>query len=139
VTRLNPYLNFDGKAGEAIAFYQKALDATVNGPIMRYGDTQGMDVPPDQKDRVLHSELQIGGGVIMISDTHPGGAQPPTAALSIALHLNDVDEATRKFDALAVGGQVRQPLVDTFWGAKFGIVADPFGVQWMFNCELPKK
>jgi len=138
VTTLNPYLNFDGKAGEAIALYQRALDATPTGPIMRYGDAQGMDVPPQLKDRVMHCALQIGGGVLMLSDTHPGEAATPNGAVSVALHLNDVDDATRKFNALAEGGQIRQPLVDTFWGAKFGMVTDAFGVHWMFNCELPK-
>jgi PhnB protein len=28
---------------------------------------------------------------------------------------------------------------DTFWGARFGMITDKFGVSWMFNCELPKK
>jgi PhnB protein len=29
-----------------------------------------------------------------------------------------------------------QPLTDAFWGAKFGSLADKFGIHWMFNCEL---
>jgi len=45
----------------------------------------------------------------------------------------------RKFDALAEGGTVTQPLVDTFWGARFGMVTDPFGVNWMLNGELPQR
>ena len=138
VTSLNPYLNFDGKASEAITLYQRALGATPNGPIMRYGEVQGMDVPADQKGLVMHASLHVGGGVLMLSDTRPGEAATPNSAVSVALHLNDVDDATRKFNALAEGGKVLQPLIDTFWGAKFGIVADAFGIQWMFNCELPK-
>ena len=27
---------------------------------------------------------------------------------------------------------------DTFWGAKFGMLTDAFGVRWMFNCETRK-
>jgi PhnB protein len=139
VNRLTPYLNFDGKASAAIALYQKALGATANGPIMRYGEVPGMDVPPAQKDSVMHAELQIGGGVLMLSDTRPGEGATPNSAVSVALHLTDVNDATRMFDALAAGGgKVLQPLIDTFWGAKFGIVVDAFGINWMFNCELPK-
>jgi len=29
-------------------------------------------------------------------------------------------------------------LQDTFWGAKFGMLTDALGVQWMFNCENRK-
>jgi PhnB protein len=26
------------------------------------------------------------------------------------------------------------PLVDAPWGARFGMLTDQFGVQWMINC-----
>jgi uncharacterized glyoxalase superfamily protein PhnB len=26
-----------------------------------------------------------------------------------------------------------------FWGARFGMLVDKFGIHWMFNCELPKQ
>jgi len=31
------------------------------------------------------------------------------------------------------------PLQDTFWGAKFGMLTDAFGLRWMFNCEAAKR
>ncbi|MGH9888109.1 MAG: VOC family protein [bacterium] len=37
------------------------------------------------------------------------------------------------------GATVTMPLADQFWGAKFGMLIDKFGLPWMFNCELPKK
>jgi PhnB protein len=27
------------------------------------------------------------------------------------------------------------PLEDTFWGARFGMLTDKFGISWMLNCE----
>jgi PhnB protein len=30
------------------------------------------------------------------------------------------------------------PLQNTFWGARFGMLQDRFGVNWMFNHELKK-
>ena len=30
------------------------------------------------------------------------------------------------------------PLADQFWGARFGMFTDKFGINWMFNCYLPK-
>jgi len=37
------------------------------------------------------------------------------------------------FDALAEGGSLTMPLQDTFWGARFGMLADAFGIRRMFN------
>ena len=31
------------------------------------------------------------------------------------------------------------PLQDTFWGAKFGMLTDKFGINWMFNHDYEKK
>ena len=45
----------------------------------------------------------------------------------------DVD---RHFAALAEGGTVDEPLQDTFWGARFGMLVDRFGIHWMFNATL---
>ncbi len=30
-------------------------------------------------------------------------------------------------------------LQDTFWGARFGMLKDKFGVDWMFNYEMKKQ
>jgi PhnB protein len=138
VTKLNPYLHFDGTADQAIALYQRALGATTSGPIMRYGDVDGPTLAPEHKNRVMHAELRIGGGAVMVSDTQPGQAALATAAVAIALHFSDLHDMERKFDALAAGGKVTIPLGNTFWGARFGMLTDAFGVRWMFNGELKK-
>jgi len=31
------------------------------------------------------------------------------------------------------------PNQDTFWGAYFGMLTDKFGVNWMFNYDMPNK
>ena len=138
VTGLNPYLNFEGTADKAIAHYERALGAKVEG-VMRFGDVQGMETPPEHKNLVMHATLVVEGNKLMLSDGHPGSRVIAGDSVYIAIHFSgDLDDMARKFAALAEGGEVAQPLVDTFWGARFGIVVDPFGVRWMFNGELPK-
>ena len=138
ISNLNPYLNLDGTADKAIAHYERALGARTE-MVMRFGDAQGMEVAPEHKHRVMHATLQIGGGKLMISDSHPGQPVTATNAIYVALHFSDdLDDMARKFDALAQGGQVLEPLVDTFWGARFGMLLDAHGIRWMFNCELKK-
>jgi PhnB protein len=50
---------------------------------------------------------------------------------SLALDAKDVADGERMFNALAQGGQVRQPMIETFFAKKFGMLADKFGVGWM--------
>jgi PhnB protein len=134
IKSLNPYLNFAGAAAQAIKLYEIALGAKVE-QLSRYGDTPGMDIPPEHKQRVMHALLRLGEGTLMISDAPPGMPVPNQSNAHVALHFDDVQELTRKFEALAADGQVTMPLQDTFWGAKFGMLTDAYGIRWMFNCE----
>lgn len=142
IKALNPYINFDGTAEAAIKLYEKVLGAQVEGGIMRWGDIPATgDMPtcaPEQKNRVMHAQLKVGGGTLMVSDTmgpRPGG---PGGQVQVTLHFDEPDDLIKRFDALAVGGTVTMPVGDTFWGAKFGMLTDAFGVEWMFNCDLKR-
>jgi PhnB protein len=135
ILKLNPYLNFDGTADQAIELYEKALGAKVEA-VSRFGDNAETKVPPEHKNRVLHALLHIGAGVVMISDSMPGMPVPKESNVHITLDFDDAEEMKKKFDALADGGKVTMPLQDTFWGARFGMLTDPYGIHWMFNCTL---
>jgi PhnB protein len=137
ITKLNPYLNFNGTAEKAIELYKRALGAKPEN-VMRFGDAQGMPVPPDQKDRIMHAVLHVGAGVIMLSDTRPNEPVAPGGNAHVVLDFDSESEMAKSFDALANGGKVTMPLQDTFWGAKFGTLTDTFGINWMFNCEKKK-
>ena len=86
----------------------------------------------------MHAHLRIGEGEIMMSDSQPGMPVTTESNVQVALHFDDVADMSRKFEALAADGKVTMPLQDTFWGARFGMLTDAFGVRWMFNCELKK-
>jgi PhnB protein len=138
IKQINPYLNFNGTADKAVQLYQSALGAKVEN-IMRFGDAAGnMPVAPADKNRVMHAVLNLGAGVIMLSDTMPNQPVGADGNVHITLDFDDVEEMTRKFDALAAGGNVTMPLQNAFWGARFGMLTDAFGIRWMFNCEQRK-
>lgn len=128
--QLEPYLFFEGRCDEAIAFYRQALGAEVTA-LLRYKDSpeSGM-IPPGGEDKVMHANLRIGDAVMMLSDGRClGGAAFQGFALSLA--VADATEAKRLFTALAAGGQPIMPLEKTFFSPCFGMVADKFGVSWM--------
>ena len=53
----------------------------------------------------------------------------------MSLHLKDIAEGERIFNALAENGNVTMPFQKTFWSPGFGMCVDRFGIPWMVNCE----
>jgi PhnB protein len=131
--QVQPYLFFDGRCEEAIAFYRDVLGAEVT-MLMRYKDSPepqqpGM-LPPGAENKVMHANLRIGASELMASDGHCLG-KPSFQGFSLSLTAADDAEAERLFAALADGGQVQMPMSKTFFSSRFGMVADRFGVGWM--------
>lgn len=136
---ITPYLTVKG-AADAIAFYQKAFGATENARMPA----------PDGK-RLIHADITVNGGRILMSDEFPehgeecgGVVRAPTtsnpAGLAIALHYTkpaDIDATYRR--AMEAGCKSVQPPEDTFWQARFAMLSDPFGHRWMLNAPLPAK
>jgi PhnB protein len=138
IKSLNPYLTFDGTAEQAIKLYERALGAQVDGGIMRFGDAPPGAGAPGAEQRIMHAQLRLGKGTVMLSDSPPGRPPAKESNTHITLDFDDASDMSARFDALAAGGTVTMPHQDTFWGARFGMLTDAFGIRWMFNCELKK-
>ncbi len=130
------YLNFDGNCREAMTFYKECLGAELH--LMPFSEMPG-DHPPESKHRIMHARLAKGAMAIMASDTMPGMPLHQGNNFSISIQCDSQHEIDSFFAALSEGGKVTMPLQDQFWGARFGMVTDRFGIQWMFNFEHPKK
>jgi PhnB protein len=120
---LGPYINFQGRAREAFAFYHQVFGGE-------------MDVQPaDPKERVTHGWVQAEGVIIDGSDGHP--SYPVTAGDNWAIHYGSTDAelVKRVFDALAEGGLVKGPLAKQEWGGSVGWLTDKFGVNWMVSVD----
>ena len=127
---IQPYLFFDGRCDEAIAFYKKAVGAEV-AMLMRYKDSPEKSmVTPENSNLVMHSSVRIGDATVMMSDGH-GKGQPEFKGFSLSLLPSTAAEAEKLFKALGEGGKVQMPMSKTFFSSAFGMVADKFGVSWM--------
>jgi PhnB protein len=133
---LAPYLTVKGGL-DAIKFYENAFDA----------DPLSVTVADDGQ-RVLHAELEINDGILYLSDEFPeygaGGAMAPkaTGGTSVTIHIElktprQVDRMISQ--AVAAGATVIMPAADTFWGARYGRLRDPFGHVWSISAPLKKK
>lgn len=134
--KLVPYINFAGNAEEAMNFYADALGGNITS-IQRYGDSP---VPSDEnyKQKVMHGRLTFGDNLIMISDVFKGQEVSTDGNIQLSVDVAETEQMDTVFNKLAEGGKITMPLKDTFWGARFGMLKDKFGVNWMFNQELKK-
>lgn len=134
---VQPYLFFDGRCEEAIDFYREALAAEVT-MLLRHGDapTPAGTHPPGAERKIMHASFRVGGSEILASDGDVSGclgSNPPTApaGFSLALSVADRQQAEQRLAALAVGGEIVQPLIETFFSPAFGVVRDRYSVTWM--------
>lgn len=108
-------------AAQAIDFYKKAFGAE---EIMRM---------PGPGGTVMHAEIKIGDSIVMLADENPqwDSKSPLTlngTPVSLHVYVHDVDKA---FDrAVKAGAKVKMPVMDMFWGDRYGQVADPYGHSW---------
>jgi PhnB protein len=131
--QLQPYLFFDGRCEEAIAFYRQTLAAEVV-MMLRFKDSPepprpGM-TPPGSENKIMHARIRVGDTTVLVSDGCCTG-DPKFQGFSLSITVPTEDEAERLFAALGQGGQVQMPITKTFFSPRFGMVADQFGVSWM--------
>jgi PhnB protein len=117
---LTPHLTVRD-ADKALEFYKNALGAEILG-VARM---------PDGK--VMHASLRIGDSMLMLNEEMPeyGGPSPLSlggTGVTIHIYTDNVDQAFNR--AVSAGAQVKMPLMDQFWGDRYGMVADPFGHKW---------
>jgi len=139
---LNPYLNFDGNAEEAMEFYRSVFGGEfMGGGAMRWKDAPGCGegegkLSDADGQKVMHMALPVpGGSMIMASDIMEsfGQTHKPGNSFYIAIGPDSREDADRLFAGLSDGGEVEMPMADAFWGGYFGSFTDKFGVNWLIN------
>ena len=109
-------------AVEALDFYQKA-----------FGAEAGDRMPGPDGKSTMHAEMRIGNSTVMLTDENPKWEMKSPQTLGgtpASMHLY-VDDADKMFNrAVEAGCTVMAPLMDSFWGDRYGKVVDPFGHQW---------
>ena len=130
--KLTPYLMFNGDCEEALNFYSRTIGGEIKH-LSRFEGSPAESMSAD-KQKVMHATFEGNGITLMASD----GSQPVSNSANIHLCMDFKDTAAMDnvFNLLAEGGNITMPLQDTFWGARFGMLTDRFGINWMFNSEM---
>lgn len=131
--KLNPYLQFEGDAREAMTFYRDVFGGELT--ISTFGDFgadqhDGAALPADG---VMHGQLETAHGMTLMGSDLPPGQSAATPNGHLCLSGDEAALLTGWFEALSEGGHVDVPLERQVWGDLYGQVKDRFGVNWMFN------
>ena len=125
---LIPSIHFNGNCDEAINFYKDALGAEVKEINYAKDAPAGSDMDDLPPHFVMHSEVYICGTNFSLTD---GAKAPPAIGnFSYLIIYDTTEEVTATFEKLAVGGEIEEPLSDTFWSQLYGSLVDRFGVNW---------
>jgi PhnB protein len=134
-TPIQVYLTVKG--GDAASkFYQKA-----------FGAKELQRQFAEDKKRLMHCDLSMFGGNIMLSDEFPEMGQSDTLSpvtrggASATIHVNfrksaEIDRVMK--EAAKAGARITMPAADMFWGARYGRIVDPFGHSWSFGAPAEK-
>jgi len=135
-SRLNPYLNFNDNARQALEFYASVFGGTLN--LSTFADFGSSKDSPGA-DKIMHGQLETEAGyTLMAADTPPGMEFQGMHGFGVSLSGDDADVLHRYWERLSDGGTVTMPMQKQAWGDEFGMVTDKFGVPWLVNISQPE-
>ncbi len=134
-SKLNPYLNFNGNARQALEFYRGVFGGSLT--LSTFADFGGGGTP--DADRIMHGQLETEAGyTIMAADVTSEMEHHPAAGFSVSLSGDDGDALHSYFEQLAASGTTTMPLAKQAWGDEFGMCVDSFGIPWLVNISSPQ-
>lgn len=101
------------------------------------GDDDHPAGAPEYRDKIMHATFKSPSFTFMASDGRPG-KEYAEGPISLSIGMQDAAQAQRVFDGLGQGGNVEMPMEGVFWGSRFGMLTDKFGIDWMVSAPLEK-
>ncbi len=134
-SRLNPYLNFNGNARQAMEFYANVFGGNLSlSTFAQFGASDSPDA-----ERIMHGMLETDAGyVIMGADITSDMEYHPMTGFSVSLSGDDADILRGYWEKLSASGTATMPLQRQVWGDEFGMCVDEFGVSWLVNIAQPQ-
>jgi len=133
-----PFIMLDGKAEEAIRFYEEALGATIRFK-QTFGESPGGEkLSEEEKARLAHSVLRIGDTELFAADIDSDFPYKEGNQVNICLTTADVNQSKRFFEALQQGGQINIPLEEVHFSPAYGVVTDRYGVTFQIFTVKPQ-
>ena len=127
-TSVRPFLMFEGRANEAMAFYVGLIPNSDIVDVTRYRAGE-----PGPEGTIKFAVVRLAGQQVLFSDSFVSHGFTFTPSLSLFVDCESEADLERIFTALSEGGGVLMPLSNYGFSRRFGWVNDRFGVSWQLN------
>lgn len=137
MTKINPWINFNGNAEEAFTFYKSVFGGEF-AKIMRFKDMASAEfpVPENEGNKIMLIALPIGGGNVLLANDVPevlGRVNENENRSKIAVQAESREEADRLFAGLSAGGSVEGGMGESPFGSYMGMFRDKYGIEWIIE------
>ncbi len=142
MTTINPWINFNGNAEEALTFYKSVFGGEFT-KVLRFKDLASADFPVAEKEenKIMYIALPIDTGSVLIANDVPefmGKVNENENRSKISVRVETKEEADRLFEGLSAGGNVEGPMGDSPWGSYAGMFRDKYGIEWIIEYSSAK-
>lgn len=130
MSKVTPFLMFQGQAEEAINHYLSIFEDSKIISLVRYEEGG-----PEKVGKIAKAVFSISGQEFLCNDStiqHAFTFTPSISAFVECDSENEVEDAYRK---LLDGGQALMPIDNYGFSQKFGWVQDKFGISWQLNLK----
>src|SRR5260370_18686432 len=135
-SQLNPYLNFNGNAGQALEFYASVFGGTPT--ISTFADFAAAAGDSPGASGTMQGQLETPAGyTIMAADVTSDMEYHPPAGFSVSLSGDDA-ELHDYWEKLSASGTTTMPMQKQVWGDEFGMCVDQFAGSWLVNIPQPQ-
>jgi len=125
---ITPFLMFEGRAMEAIMFYQSVFDDVEVVFLNRFGPESN-----EWEGKIMQGLIRIGELNIMVSDSSVSHDFSFTPSTSLFIECESMDEQMRYYEKIKSKGAILMPIDDYGFSKQFAWVSDPFGFTWQLN------
>ena len=121
MTKINPWINFNGNAEEAFAFYKSVF----GGEVKKAANGMFISLPIGEHNMLIANNVPPEMGRVNENENRS----------KISISAESKEEANKLFYGLSAGGQVEMPIADSPWGSYFGMFRDKYGIEWMVDFD----
>lgn len=137
MVKIHPWINFNGNAEEAFAFYKSVFGGEFV-KVVRFKDLASAEfqVPEKEENKLMHISLPIGNDTMLIANDVPevlGRVNERENRSKILVSAESKEEADRLFTGLSAGGEVEGPMGDGPYGTYMGMFRDKYGIEWIIE------
>ncbi|CAD2079555.1 VOC family protein [Phocicoccus schoeneichii] len=125
---ITPFLMFEGRAEEAIMFYQSVFDDVEVVFLNRFGPESN-----EWEGKIMQGLIRIGELNIMVSDSSVSHDFSFTPSTSLFIECESMNEQMRYYEKIKSKGAILMPIDDYGFSKQFAWVSDPFGFTWQLN------